>query len=264
MIIDEYRAAIYKYVGQNETLENEIIRIITEKFNKLRHIFEQNGINPEIIDEYMDGNMSMLKLEARRMSDGRKEDILGQFDSIVRKIENQLEETEDKEDHKKIEQRNIDEMSSIETDDILYARRIAGQLADNLDDIRSHANKILDYREVDFSKIQDVLEDIRVYVSKVREVSEEEIYGALENDKRDIIETLTSEYEKALDTMAQIADREERSKEEDFKGRLDAGITLKKQSEFAIQWAEVEDDEKGVKEEKEEKKPSLGEGIELI
>lgn len=258
-MVEEYRATIYRIIGSNELAENEIIRIIIEKINKLSIIFEQNGINPDFMDEYIDGNISMLKLQTRRMCDIRKEDILMQFDAIVRKIQNQLNETDGKEneEQRRIEQGNIDEMTLIETDNILYARRIANELLDNLLDIRSHANRVLDYKEFPFSKIQDILEDMRVYVNQIEVESEEEIFGALEEDKKNIIEILTSEYEETLKVMEMIEKTKE-NEEENFRDHLDAGISLERQSEFARKWSEKEETER------EEKKPSLGEGINLI
>lgn len=263
-IIEEFRAIVYRKIEQNEVLEEKIIKIITEKFDKMKKILEQNGVNSDIIDEYLDGNLSMVKVQSRVLCDGRKEDILKQVDDIVKRIQTQLEEeTEQKEseEQRRIEQKNIDDFSLIETDNMLYAKRIADEISYNLADIRSHTGRVLDYRKFDLSKIEDIIEDMRVYINKVEGESEEEIYGVLEDDKRDSLEDIINEYREAVEEMQKIDKKDkDQSEEEKFRKSLDAGISLEEQNEFAVQWADVDENEK----ENEEKRPALESDIELI
>lgn len=260
-IIEEFRATVLREIEQDYTTEEEIVNVVVEKFNTLRDIFAQNGVNPQIIDEYMDGNLSMIKAQIRGLYDTRKADILDQVDFIIKKIHTQMEETpeqQEPEEKRRMEQRNIDEMSLIETDNNAYARRIAGELADSIADIRSHANRVLDSRGIDMQTMENLLEDIRLYINRAEESSGEEIDGMLDEDRNKTITRLTSQYEAALEEIKQIENKkEEQSEEKAFRNSLDAGISLEEQNKFAVQWAEVDSAEK------EEEKPALGEDIEL-
>lgn len=236
--LEELRNQLIYEIDIDESTEEQLIQLVNSSIAKLRDFLAYYGIDFEKLEEYIDSSAGIINEKIKKMNQDNKEEIIGEVKAILYKFQNTIEEkNEENEEYEKDEEdnSNVANEETIEIDSRKQARLITSEIEDFLRDIREKAISLMNAYGINYSKIDEIVYDINSVINKEILDSEDKVYEILSNEVERVEEKLN-------DGITQILN-DTKTKSEEFKEELNAGISLEEQYEFAKEQEKNDDNE---------------------
>ena len=237
-LIEEFKKSVLIKVEMRDDLPQEVSDIIERNFDNMLEIYKNNNCDYCSVQEYIDGTKNAVKSRLHSIGEERKNEQLNGTNYVVNSIQRELEE-----EGKENSQKHKNEISEIDINDDKSLGHIVDTVSEALREVQSKQNYNLSNRGYDDRRIEQINEDVRKHIYNFEMRDAEEIEACLKNDKQELIELITEEYEEYI-VEAEKSDREGKDEEENFKSRLNADISLEDQNEYVKKFLDREETEK--------------------
>ena len=226
--MEEIKEEILRKIQNQEVTSEEIQHIIDECFEDFMRICVEEGYSYDSIQDYVMQNKEQAKMLARNVCDGRKDDVMEQVSLIFNKMQDDIENKEEKVLPQKFE--------NIEIKDNANTNKILEGIEDALEDSKIHVTRILTARECDDRKIEEIEYNLRSYIHSLQTKKGDDIKETFDIDRRQTIEMIIKEYQEYEQEINKTED-----KNNEFREELKVGVpNLEEQREHTKEFLEKE------------------------
>lgn len=239
-LMEEFKGNVLRKVQYRDAIPEEVNEIVNRSIKNILELYERYGCSNPTIEEYVDGTVREVNEVMSRSSDDRKNNQFVQIQSILSRMQREIENKEEVNPNK-----NKEEILDVDFDDNSITIRIMTTIEDALQDIKNTQNRILESRGYSYERIDQINEGVHMYIGSIIR-NDEKIKQYLELDKNELVAQITNEYEQYLEAQEKEEQIEEKQKDENesFRDELDAGISLEEQQQFVESFKEKEENEK--------------------
>lgn len=244
-LIEEFKKNVLSKIQYRDAIPEKVNEIVNNSIQNILEVYERYSCSNLSIEEYIDGTLKKMNAVMETTSDDRRNSQFKQFQYILSRMQKEVENKEEVNPN-----RDKEEILDVDFDDNSITIRIMITIEEELQDIRNTQNRILESRGYSYERINQINEEVNKYIYSVM-ANDKKVKEYLELDKDELIDKIIDEYKKYLEAEKEIGEQKEEQTEEktkdeneDFRDKLDAGISLEEQQQFVESFKEKEENEK--------------------
>lgn len=233
--ISELKRNMLRVIINREEMPEEVIEVIENAFVEMKNMYEELKCDYPSTRQYIEGKKEeVIYYVNKYIENTRKDDQINEIQYILEKMKRDLEEP--KQDEDKIREENMyrEGFLSVQGKNENYTKGIMDILKDELRNIQSRQNYILDANGKDYYEIEQIDEEISYFIRTFENQNDQKIFDALQNDDKQLQQTLLSQYEDYLE-------QNKKTDKQKFKEGLASNISLEEQNEFAKEIAKKQE-----------------------
>ena len=249
-VFEDFKGKVFKNVEQKEAIPEEIYKIINNMLNNMAQVYKDNHCNTNSITEYIKETEGEIMTELGEIGENRKNNEFQEILIVVNTIEKDIEDRIDYFQTKEGQNKAINGFEEMNLGDSRFSEIITNTLIDRLKDIQSRQSRILFSLGYSYSRIEEINDRVNGFINNA--VNQEKIiYDIIQKDSNELINDVKGMYEEYIQYSKQNENNKEelnetngQTRKEEFRERINSGLSLKEQSEYVEEFKRKENEKK--------------------